>query len=104
MVFGNHRERQIDASRDTAGGDEIAVLHENLIGLDSGLGKAFDQAFGVMPVSGHAITVQQPGMPEHERAGADRPITVCAVDGALKPFEQRWMFFFVVGSRPTWHQ
>ncbi|MNR54485.1 hypothetical protein D3C85_1746770 [compost metagenome] len=42
-------------------------------------------------------------MPEDEGAGADRPITVCAIDGALKPVEQRWMFF-VVGSRPAWHQ
>ncbi|MNL42427.1 hypothetical protein D3C87_1648810 [compost metagenome] len=103
MVFGDHRQRQVDTGSDAAGRDEVTVQHVDLVGLYPRLGKALDQSFGVVPMGGDAVAVEQPGMPQHEGAGADRTIPACAADSAVQPAKQRRMFF-VIGPGTARHQ
>ncbi|MNL22642.1 hypothetical protein D3C87_1439970 [compost metagenome] len=103
MVPSDHRQRQVDAGGDTTGGDQVAVLNKDLVGFDGGRRECLDQAFGVMPMRGHAIPVEQPRMPEHKRPGADRAITGRAANVVPEPVKQRRMFF-VVGTGATGHQ
>ncbi|MNH37673.1 hypothetical protein D3C79_986020 [compost metagenome] len=103
MVLRHHRQRQVDPGGDAAGGDQVAVLDKDLVGLDGRLRKALDQPLGVVPVGGDAIAVEQTRMPQHERPGADRAITGGPADVVPEPVEQ-WRMLFVVGTGTTGHQ
>jgi len=59
-VFLHERECHIDASGDTRGRIDASILDENLILLHRELGKTLRKLWGVMPVSGHAFTIEQP--------------------------------------------
>lgn len=70
-VFFHERQRQIDPGRDSCGGPNWTITHENRIGLDTHGGKAAGKPGAVHPVGGCAAPVQHPCRSEQECSSAD---------------------------------
>ncbi|MNE28781.1 hypothetical protein D3C80_1222380 [compost metagenome] len=85
MVFGNYGQGQVDTCRDPARGDQAAVDHVDLFGLDFRLREGPRQPLDVVPVGGTAITAKQPRPAQQEHASADRAETLGPTHGLRQP-------------------
>lgn len=72
QVVLDQGQGQVDAGGDPGGGGEGAVAHEDGVGVDGDVGEAAGQGGAVVPVGGGAPAVEEAGLGEDERAGADR--------------------------------
>ncbi|MEY9481254.1 hypothetical protein ABH981_005467 [Bradyrhizobium ottawaense] len=71
MVLGDHRERQIDARRNSCRRPDIAVAGEDLVRLELHLRIARDEIARPPPMRGGAAAVEQPRLGQHIGARAD---------------------------------
>ena len=71
VILRDHRERQIDAGGDAGRAPDIAVAHEDAVGLELHLRIGGEKLPRALPMGGGAAAVEQAGFGEHEGAGAD---------------------------------
>ena len=71
VVF-DEREREIHARGHARGRPDVAVPHEDRIGVDVDARVVARELAAPRPMRRRAPAVEQPGRAEHERAGADR--------------------------------
>ncbi len=64
-------QAQVDAGRDPGGGEYVAVVDEQHVGVDPNLGEEPLEVLGRCPVRGRQPAVEVPGGGEHIAAGAD---------------------------------
>ena len=71
IVFRDHRQRQIDAGRYAGRGPDVAIAHEDAVGLELHLRIGFQKMPRPLPVRGGAPAVEQAGFREDVGAGTD---------------------------------
>lgn len=71
VVTLDEAECKVDTGGDTRGGEDVAILDEEGIGLDVDVGVGTREQLGVTPVSGRAVSRKQACGCEYERAGAN---------------------------------
>ena len=72
VVLLDQRQCQVHSRGHAGRGVDRAVTHEDGVGLDVRVGKLARQFLGRAPVRGGAAALEQPGLGQQERAGADR--------------------------------
>src|SRR6202035_3267612 len=70
IILRDHREREVDAGGDPGRTPDVAVAHEDLVGLELHLRVAGEKLPRAIPVRGGALAVEQAGFREHEGARA----------------------------------
>ncbi len=72
VIHFDQRQRQVDARVHPGRGEDIAVADEDRIRLDGDVGERPRKQPDVMPMRGGAPAVEEAGLRQHERPGADR--------------------------------
>src|ERR1700730_10691353 len=69
-ILRGHCQREIDAGADPGRGPDVAVAHEDLVGLEFHLRIRSDEMPGALPVRGGAAAVEQAGFGKDINPGA----------------------------------
>src|SRR6266850_5280139 len=88
VVLLDEVERHVDARCDTGAGSDAAILHEKAVAHHFCARIPLLQLVHPLPVRGAAAAVEQAGLAEHERAGADRAHLRSALERLLQPLAQ----------------
>jgi hypothetical protein len=72
MVTPDEMQAEIEARGDPGAGQDHAFVDVEHVGIDVGRGEAAGQLAGGVPMRRRAAAVEQAGLAEHERTGADR--------------------------------
>ena len=84
-LAGDQVQGHVDPGGDPGGGDDLAVLDE---AAADGVGAVGAQLVELEPVRGRALSLQQPGGAEQQRAGADRGRPLRRPVDLAQPVEQ----------------
>src|SRR5579884_2841663 len=71
IIFFQHGEREVGASRDACARPDVSILNENAIRIDRNLGISTRELFRGAPVCGCTTAVKNAGSGQHERTGTD---------------------------------
>jgi hypothetical protein len=71
VVAADHVEEEVDSGGVARGGQDVAVVHEEHVGVEVDAGEEPAEGGAVHPVCGRRPTVEQTRGCQHERTGAD---------------------------------
>lgn len=80
-------QARVDARSGARARDDVAVVHEQDVRVDLGVGEAFGELGDVAPVGGAAAVVEQTGRPEDEGAAAHGEQRAAASAGFAERFD-----------------